>query len=239
MLGGAVFGVREAPLTVAANGFVQPTANLAAYLAFPVFACTLLGGGLLLVLGFGLAVRRRTQSPAPALPLYVAVLAFGGTLSITVPLVSDIVACLADVGAPTSPELRLIFTLLALASAATMAAVGWAAAWWGERSLPVLRRAGWGAALLTLLLLVPAARFVLADWKWDLGYAPPDGDASKPNVVLISIDTLRADHLGSYGDRRDLTPNLDQLAADGVVPSASDRRRAVDVACHGLDLHRP
>lgn len=36
------------------------------------------------------------------------------------------------------------------------------------------------------------------------------------NVVLISIDTLRADHLSCYGRERRTSPNLDALAADGV-----------------------
>src|SRR6266566_6109093 len=37
-----------------------------------------------------------------------------------------------------------------------------------------------------------------------------------PNVVVITIDTLRADHLGCYGDQQIRTPNIDSLAADGV-----------------------
>jgi len=37
-----------------------------------------------------------------------------------------------------------------------------------------------------------------------------------PNVVLITIDTLRADHLGCYGYKQIKTPNIDGLAADGV-----------------------
>jgi arylsulfatase A-like enzyme len=37
------------------------------------------------------------------------------------------------------------------------------------------------------------------------------------NVVLVSIDTLRADRLGCYGAERDLTPNLDALATEGAV----------------------
>jgi choline-sulfatase len=40
--------------------------------------------------------------------------------------------------------------------------------------------------------------------------------ASHPNVLLITIDTLRADHLGCYGDRTIRTPNLDALAADSL-----------------------
>jgi arylsulfatase A-like enzyme/Flp pilus assembly protein TadD len=37
-----------------------------------------------------------------------------------------------------------------------------------------------------------------------------------PNVVVITIDTLRADHLGCYGDQQIRTPHIDSLAADGV-----------------------
>ena len=38
-----------------------------------------------------------------------------------------------------------------------------------------------------------------------------------PNVILISIDTLRADHLGSYGHIRDTSPNMDNLAEAGIL----------------------
>lgn len=40
---------------------------------------------------------------------------------------------------------------------------------------------------------------------------------SRPNVVLVSVDSLRADHCGFVGDDRGLTPFLDRLADDGVV----------------------
>lgn len=36
------------------------------------------------------------------------------------------------------------------------------------------------------------------------------------NVVLLTVDALRADHLGSYGYSRNTTPNLDALAKEGV-----------------------
>jgi arylsulfatase A-like enzyme len=38
-----------------------------------------------------------------------------------------------------------------------------------------------------------------------------------PNVVLLVVDTLRADRLGSYGASPTNTPNLDRLAATGTV----------------------
>src|ERR1700730_7438566 len=37
-----------------------------------------------------------------------------------------------------------------------------------------------------------------------------------PNVVVITIDTLRADHVGCYGYKQIRTPNIDALAADGA-----------------------
>lgn len=37
------------------------------------------------------------------------------------------------------------------------------------------------------------------------------------NVLLIVVDTLRADHLGCYGYARDTSPHIDALAAQGVV----------------------
>lgn len=43
--------------------------------------------------------------------------------------------------------------------------------------------------------------------------APAD---SKPNLIFITIDTLRADHLGCYGDTRAQTPNIDALAQAGT-----------------------
>ncbi|MEZ4744470.1 MAG: sulfatase-like hydrolase/transferase [Calditrichia bacterium] len=38
----------------------------------------------------------------------------------------------------------------------------------------------------------------------------------KPNILLVSIDTLRADHVSSYGYHRKTTPNLDRFAEEGA-----------------------
>ncbi len=40
--------------------------------------------------------------------------------------------------------------------------------------------------------------------------------ANPPDVILVTIDTLRADHLGCYGDESARTPTLDALASQGV-----------------------
>ena len=39
----------------------------------------------------------------------------------------------------------------------------------------------------------------------------------KPNIVLLTIDTLRADHLGCYGYHRPTSPNIDALSREGVL----------------------
>ena len=41
--------------------------------------------------------------------------------------------------------------------------------------------------------------------------------AGPTNVLLVSIDTLRPDHLGAYGYRRPTSPHLDGLAARGAL----------------------
>lgn len=44
-----------------------------------------------------------------------------------------------------------------------------------------------------------------------------EGTPAPTSVVLITIDTLRADHLGCYGYFRDTSPHLDRLAGEGLL----------------------
>ena len=37
------------------------------------------------------------------------------------------------------------------------------------------------------------------------------------NVLLITVDTLRADHLGCYGYHHPTSPHIDTLASQGVL----------------------
>src|ERR1700724_4117784 len=43
------------------------------------------------------------------------------------------------------------------------------------------------------------------------------GAAAPPNVILVTLDTVRADRMGFLGSKRGLTPNLDALAPQSVV----------------------
>ena len=51
---------------------------------------------------------------------------------------------------------------------------------------------------------------------WLFFSCSPSGPAIR-NVLLISIDTLRADHLGAYGFPRPTTPHIDAVAREGVL----------------------
>ena len=47
---------------------------------------------------------------------------------------------------------------------------------------------------------------------------PPVGPPTvQPNLLMVTFDTLRADHLGAYGSDAGLTPNFDALAARSVM----------------------
>ena len=43
------------------------------------------------------------------------------------------------------------------------------------------------------------------------------GASARPNIILITLDTVRADRMGFLGSNRGLTPNLDALARQSVV----------------------
>lgn len=47
--------------------------------------------------------------------------------------------------------------------------------------------------------------------------AVPGSSSGQPNVLLVSIDTLRADRLHSYGYPRQISPNMDRLAREGAL----------------------
>lgn len=71
-------------------------------------------------------------------------------------------------------------------------------------------RSGWacGRGALVALFLISRAAFAV----------DPAPEPNKiDNVVVVVIDTLRADHLGSYGYARPTSPNIDRLAAEGVL----------------------
>ena len=59
---------------------------------------------------------------------------------------------------------------------------------------------------------------LLAECAWAAGSQPPRTTVPlHPNIVLITLDTTRADRMGFLGSERGLTPNLDALARQSFV----------------------
>jgi arylsulfatase A-like enzyme len=62
--------------------------------------------------------------------------------------------------------------------------------------------------------------------------AAPDPSRPRRNVLLISLDSLRADHVGAYGYKRDTSPSFDRFAKDGVL-----FRNAISTSSWTLPTH--
>ena len=71
--------------------------------------------------------------------------------------------------------------------------------WWGMAGTAA------GLGILVFFLVISHGKS-----KVDLSGAP------SYNILLITLDTTRADHLGCYGYKPARTPNLDRMAREGV-----------------------
>jgi arylsulfatase A-like enzyme len=94
------------------------------------------------------------------------------------------------------------------------------------------------------ILAAPGVAAIVTAVGWG---APSTGPrAEHPNIILVSIDTLRADHLSGYGYERPTSPNLDELGRGGVVfertyaqaswtlPSHASMLTGLDPIVHGV-----
>jgi arylsulfatase A-like enzyme len=125
--------------------------------------------------------------------------------------------------------------------------------WFGKRRDKALRfwtrTAPWAAAGFALLLTGIQG----GSWLWErteVAKLPPPQPES-PNVLVVVMDTLRADHLSCYGYTLATSPNIDRLAAQGVLfenaiaPSSWSLPSHVSLVTgryqfeHGVDNVRP
>jgi choline-sulfatase len=81
----------------------------------------------------------------------------------------------------------------------------------------------------SLFLLVGAA---LAATQTGATRATAPHVSSQPNVLLITIDTLRADHIGAYGAKDAETPTIDGLASKGVLFEQAYSQVPLTLASH-------
>jgi arylsulfatase A-like enzyme len=144
---------------------------------------------------------------------------------------------LAQIAAPEYAVVALVPTAVAGAIGLFMGlgVYGWAS-WWqrGQGTGPVrpvqgfLRPLRWKVAWVSVVavflggVIVLSAVGVYRNYLRHLAiFRPtPSGQVAtfeQPNVVLITIDALRAGHLGIYGYDPKISPNIDALARRGVV----------------------
>ncbi|HED64526.1 MAG TPA: hypothetical protein ENJ09_03120 [Planctomycetes bacterium] len=151
------------------------------------------------------------------LPLSAFLLVLAGTVAARVPrrLGPGRLAVLlgAGAGALLNARIQRIETI-------SWIVLGSLALWWALASLTPIRRRAW---LFDMLLLLPLAWFgrraieFLELPRADLavsGRGTSDAAAPHQNLVLIVLDTLRADHLATYGYGRDTMPKLDAFARE-------------------------
>jgi len=70
-------------------------------------------------------------------------------------------------------------------------------------------RSRWALGVAAVLLFVPPS----GDGAAPLPSRPP---SARPDILIVTVDTLRADRLGSYGYERKTSPQLDRLLKEGV-----------------------
>lgn len=147
----------------------------------------------------------RTRLAAAGFPLFVLLLAVGGFWSNQ----------WEGTGAVRSVR-GLLSNGLLLAAALGVASLG------ARAIAPLLRRGedriGRGGGLAVLLLL-PLGFFLLTlpSGVVTVRRAPAPPPAKGPPVVVVLLDTLRRDHLGCYGYPKETSPNIDRLAAEGIL----------------------
>ncbi len=150
----------------------------------------------------GLAVERRVEVPERARLRF----AYGVHGRLHVPVIFRVSAVHPD----SEPEAREILFEARLTPGSDDLSI------WREASVDLASLAGSGVRLVLE---------TSATAKWDPSsgmpaFANPEVLApapARPNVVLISIDTLRADHLSLYGYQRRTSPRLDAWAARSAV----------------------
>lgn len=116
-----------------------------------------------------------------------------------------------------SKEMLLVFAGCALGAALLYVGLSFALRAWTSRKAGAFLLRAWGSPALVALVVAGvigvATALPPAQASDGSRGSAPDG---APNVLVIVVDTLRADHLPAYGYEEGRTPNLDRFAEDAV-----------------------
>lgn len=102
-----------------------------------------------------------------------------------------------DVHSPRNPIIILVVLVVA------MLAFNWKAIWQSKRKIRLAAMTvGAVAILIGVFFFLSYKRHNRFPWE-------------QPNIIILDVDTLRADHVSAYGGERAKTPNIDSLAKNG------------------------
>ena len=174
------------------HGFAVRTSPQILWIA-PVFNLI-----LFLLMGVGLATLLRVKSKLPGLVLAVGLFTWVTLFSLLLQFgrINKVAALILSLG--------IGFQVARMLRKRELAAVKFF-----RMSVPIL--------IVVALLIGTAGAY------WDRGRERylvsklPQPRPGAPNVLLITLDTLRADHLSCYGYKRTTSPSLDRLARQGVI----------------------
>ena len=173
------------------------------------------GLGLLCALVLPLLARKKARESQHNLHLGILILAGALTL---VAIIEARFGWMSPGTRTTSPTALMIFGAIALTGLGIyflLAQLAKTALGWMMASVTSGLVAVAGLIVLAALaigaLLRPVAPAALT------AAAEMTAPSHSPNVLFVVLDTVRADHLGAYGYHRATSPNLDALAAEGVL----------------------
>jgi len=211
VLVGAAIGVYRAVATAVRNGYFDEPMRVLAGRVLEMGALDGAKSGLvvaaagLLLFAVAWPICRLVFRDSPKTPL-------GAILA--VPLIPLFAVVGYELNRKVLPSLLSIPSLLGNLALAVMAFLAW---WWLlkwiARHREIIRSVagnGIAAAVLGALVVIAVGLPVGSARLWK-----KEVDAQSPNVLVVLIDALRADRLGSYGYHRDTSPNLDKLANEG------------------------
>ncbi len=216
---GLAVGLFEATLlysTPRVPALLEPDVSFAIWFLAPLIDLTffaLIGS----VLGWGAALGK-VPAPRRSLILAISLIGIAGAhVTWSLELVHRQMGDFRLGATLTTPAIGFAVSVVA---ALLLARIWWRQAVRFLSSLPAAPHCLW------MKVLVASGGFLAAGlgfcWFWPLTSAAPaqageHAPTNSPNIVLITLDTVRADHLSAYGYDQPTTPNLERLACRGVL----------------------
>jgi len=211
---GGLAGTLDAYLVLEATGaFWLGPLRILEPLVFEALAYAAAGAALALLATRPLAALVRPGSD-PSWVVFRAALFAGTALALSVLAVFH----LYDVGLPLERRHETLPFVVAVAGALLAAALAWLGAglagrrWGTSRRVQVAVSVGL-LAVLGLGLMVLRGHAAGSEFTGVI----PRGSPDAPDLVLVVLDTTRADRLSLYGNPRGTSPNLDRIAREGLV----------------------